>query len=243
MKNIKEKLKGFIAGILVCSLMFGTIAFAATTKISVTFDSIKYMFDGVEKKPTGGRSLIYNGTVYAPVSFIGNSVGKNVSYDGKTKTVWVGKKQGSFKYLESIEYARYDSGHYSHAVMFGNWGKNFSNSNFKIASNTYLHGLGALYGDYAMNTTQSISYNLDGSYKSLSAKIGIDDNNKNLKGNGRIKVIGDDQELFVSDLLKGGDLPRELNIDISGVLRLQIIFEVSGEDTPNIVLGDAKLIQ
>ena len=243
MKLFKERLKGFVAGILVTSLMMGTVAFAASTKIDVVFDNIKFMFDGSEKAVTGGRTLVYGGTVYAPVSFVGKALGKNVSYDGKTKTVWVGKKQGNFKYLENIEYARYDSGHYSHTILFGNWGEKFSNSNFKIASNSYLHGLGAFYGDYAQNTAQSISYNLDGSYKRLSAKIGIDDNNKNTKGNGRITIIGDDQEIYVSDYLKGGDLPRDLNVDISGVLRLEIKFEVSGQDSPNIAMGDAKLIQ
>lgn len=239
MKNFKDKIKGFIVGALVCSLMFGTVAFAASTKISVTFDKIKYMFDGVEKKPTDAQGFIYKGTVYAPISFIGKSVGKDVAYDGKTKTVWVGKKLGSFKYLDSIEYARFDTSSTCHTLSMEKW----DSSNFKIAGNTFLHGIGSYFSWGLENPKQSIDYNLDGKYKTIYGKIGIDDISKNSTEGGRIKILGDGEEIYVSDLLKGGDLPRDLNVDISGVLKLQIVFEGDNYDRFNIVFGDAKLIQ
>jgi hypothetical protein len=241
MKNIKDKIKGFIAGTIVCSLLCGTIAFAASTKIDVVFESIRYMFDGIEKKPTDAKGFVYKGTVYAPISFIGSSFGKDVTYDGKTKTLWVGKKTGSYKYLDSINYARKDSSESSNDINFIKWD---SGSNFIIADNTFQHGIGAEFSQYfGKNTLQSIDYNLNGTYKTLTGKFGIDDSTKNNVGYGKVKIIGDGEELYASDNLLGGDLPRDLNVDITGVLRLQIKFEVSGNGTPSIVLGDAKLIQ
>ena len=242
MKNFKDKLKGFIAGTLVWSIMLGTVAFAASTKIDVVFDSIKYMFDGVEKKPSSdAKGFIYKGTVYVPVSFFGKSIGKDVSYEGKTKTVWVGKKNGSFKYLESIDYARRDINVRSSEFYFGKWDKD----TFKVASNSFSHGIGFDLSSFWYNgqSTSTIDYNLNGTYKSLSGKIGIDDSTKNCVSTGKFTVLGDSSELYVIDNIKGGDLPKDISVDISGVLRLQLKFEITGSDAPDMIFADAKLIQ
>ena len=244
MNSFKGKGKSFLAGFLVSGLLFGSIAFAASSKIDVVFDNIRYMFDGVEKKPAAdAKGFIYKGTVYAPISFISQSLGKNVAYDGKAKTVWVGQRLGSYKYLDSINYARYDTDSQLNSLYFGSWKDKYSGINFKICENTYLHGIGAYFYEYANNSSQSIDYNLNGAYKTLNGKIGIDDNTKNSIGYGRIRIYGDGEEIYASDLMRGGDMPKDINIDIKGILRLQVKFEVSGDGCPDIILGDAKVIQ
>ncbi|MBP1155327.1 MULTISPECIES: peptidylprolyl isomerase [unclassified Paenibacillus] len=50
-------------------MLTGSVAYASGTQIEVYFNKLKYMFDGIEKKPTAeqGEGFIYNGTTYVPV--------------------------------------------------------------------------------------------------------------------------------------------------------------------------------
>ena len=91
----------------------------------------------------------------------------------------------------------------------------------------------------------SVDYNLNGGYKKLTGFIGIDDYTRNSTNAGSIVIKGDGEELFRKDEMKGGDMPESINVDVTGVLKLQIIFESAldrGEQI-DIVLGEAKLIK
>lgn len=70
---------------------------ASSTKIEVIYENLRYMVDGVEKEPSVGQGFIYNGTTYIPLRFAGEALGKDVSWDGSTKTVWIGKREEEFK--------------------------------------------------------------------------------------------------------------------------------------------------
>lgn len=97
---MKDKLKGLFLGLSLGTILTGSIAYASGTQIEVYFSSLKYMFDGVEKKPTAeqGDGFIYNGTTYVPLRFVSESLGKEVQWDSDTGTIWVGKKTD----LESV---------------------------------------------------------------------------------------------------------------------------------------------
>ncbi len=69
------------AAILALIFALAPIASAATASktIQVTFLPIKYLFDGVEKKPPEGQAgFVYQGTVYVPLRFVGEALGKEV---------------------------------------------------------------------------------------------------------------------------------------------------------------------
>lgn len=40
------------------------------SQIEVYFQKMKYMFDGMEKKPATEQGFIYNGTMYVPLRFV-----------------------------------------------------------------------------------------------------------------------------------------------------------------------------
>ncbi|RTE11067.1 peptidylprolyl isomerase [Paenibacillus whitsoniae] len=90
---MKDKVKGLIVGLTIGSVLSGTVAFAAnSTQIEVTFRNLTYMFDGVEKAPAPeqGKGFIYEGTTYVPLRFVGDALGKKVSWDDATSTVFIG---------------------------------------------------------------------------------------------------------------------------------------------------------
>ncbi len=89
----KSYFKGFISGVLVV-LLTTNLVFAATTSksIKVTFDNIRMIFDGVEKTPKAdSKPITYNGKIYVPIDFVAKSIGKNYTFDAKSKIAYVGE--------------------------------------------------------------------------------------------------------------------------------------------------------
>ncbi|WP_150266432.1 NPCBM/NEW2 domain-containing protein [Paenibacillus tepidiphilus] len=241
---MKDKAKGLVFGIVIGTMITGTSAFAATgTKLNVMLENVKFMFNGVHKQTT--QTIIYNGQLYAPVKNIAQGLGEGFTYDGANKTAWIGQKQGASKYLDELSYARID-GPYKDRLYFKNW-ETPKGLKFRIADQQYLHGLGAILDSYSYNEDAevSIDYNFNGKYKKLSGYIGVDDYTKDTDNTGAIVIIGDGQELYRKEEIRGGDLPTKLDIDVSGVLKLQIQFLSSRDDGQQIdlVFGEAKLSQ
>ena len=97
----KRTVKGFVTGVLASVLVATTIAPAAASalrEIRVSMGGIKIYVDGNLKKPTDAKGnvvepLIYDGTTYLPVrACVGMLTDKEVSWDGSTESVYIGKR-------------------------------------------------------------------------------------------------------------------------------------------------------
>jgi foldase protein PrsA len=107
---MKDKVKGLIIGLSLGSLIAGSVAYASATQIEVVFKNIKYMFDGVEKKAKDGQTFVYNNTTYVPLRFVGEALGKNVQWDEKNQTIWLGEKKPITTDINSTSAAVYKNG-------------------------------------------------------------------------------------------------------------------------------------
>ncbi|ASA24076.1 NPCBM/NEW2 domain-containing protein [Paenibacillus donghaensis] len=214
---MKEKAKGLVIGVILGTMLTGTTVFAGTnTKLSVVLENVKYMFNGVHKQ--AAQSIIYNGQLYAPVKNIANGLNESFTYDGKSKTAWIGKKEGTFTYLDEASYARMDG---NKNIHFKKW-KNPSDLRFKIADQQYLHGIGSILSNsFYSDNKSSVDYNLNWKHKKLTGFIGVDDYTKDSDNSGTIIIKGDGQELYRKDGMRGGDVPIEISVDLSGVLKLK----------------------
>nr|DAR16798.1 MAG TPA: Host cell surface-exposed lipoprotein [Caudoviricetes sp.] len=90
-----QRIKDMVCGALIASMVLcsGTVAFAkvANMSIPVAYNNIKIVVDG-KQLSTNKEPFTYEGTTYLPVRAVAEAVGKDVSWDGATKTVYIGAK-------------------------------------------------------------------------------------------------------------------------------------------------------
>lgn len=183
---MREKLKGLVAGLLIGTTVAGGSVWAATgmRSIDVMFDNIKIYMDGelVEPKDANGQTVepfVYNGTTYLPVRAVSNAIGKDVSWDGVEKVVYLGAKPGSsenwldvcgpYQYTQGTEYRLTDN-------------KYFTMSGKKYTNGYVLEGRG-------FSKIEAL-YNLNSQYKSLSFTVGHIDGKKNVNATLNIYLDG-----------------------------------------------------
>ncbi|MCR8631563.1 copper amine oxidase N-terminal domain-containing protein [Paenibacillus radicis (ex Xue et al. 2023)] len=90
MGNWKSGTVGFVCG----ALFFSSLTYAAdAVGIDVYFRNIKYYFNGENKQPPQDlQGFIYKNTTYVPLRFLSESLGKPVSWDDATSSIYVGDK-------------------------------------------------------------------------------------------------------------------------------------------------------
>lgn len=97
----KREIRSYIAGIVTAVLVFGfcipTIAASIQKQMTVTYKDIKICVDGNEIVPKDANGnvvepFVSNGTTYLPVRAVGEALGKEVTWDGTTNTVYVGQR-------------------------------------------------------------------------------------------------------------------------------------------------------
>lgn len=114
---MKNKLKYFALGsistILVFSLLVSVGAAVLDKTININYRDIKICVDGKEITPTDASGnpvepFISEGTTYLPVRAVASAFNKEVSWDGETNTVYLGKQPGtdniSVKYSDVKNY-------------------------------------------------------------------------------------------------------------------------------------------
>lgn len=84
----------------------------------------------------------------------------------------------------------------------------------KLQGQTYERGL-------ALRSRTELVYRIRGKYRRFQAVAGIDESVAGQSNNVRLTIVGDGRTLY-DELIHGTDAPRDLDIDIAGVSRLEI---------------------
>lgn len=232
----KDKIKGFAIGTLTTLFLLSSSAvFAApvSKQISAVYNNIKLVVNGnaVTPKDADGvdvEPFIYNGTTYLPVRAVSDALGQQVEWDGKTSTVYIGKKpEGTATPLTSIPYARLKSD--TNLSI-----DKFNDTAFNVAGKKYFKGISFSTANYGGNKAE-IVYNTNSMYKKLTGIFGIDDYGKNY-GNrvASLTIIGDGKELFATDPTHPGDIVN-VNVDITNINQLTIQFKYDDRINPSFV--------
>jgi hypothetical protein len=110
-----------------------------------------------------------------------------------------------------------------------------------VGGERYLTGIG-------MHSAARLTYRLDGSYRRFDASIAIDDSS------GRrgsvvfgVYVLGDGkwQAALTSGVVRGGDEPQDISIDIAGAqgLTLTVDYADRGDELDHADWLDARLVK
>ncbi len=213
---MKKRLQGLVAGMLIGAMCAGGAAWAKSMQetIEVTYSDIQIYMDGekIDPKDANGQTVepfIYNGTTYLPVRAVGTAIGKEVSWDGVEKVVYLGAKPGNvanwlnecapYQYKECKEYRLTD------------------NAFFKMSGNKYTNG----YTMYLWNPSRTAEalYNLNGKYNSVSFTVGhVDDTTR---ANAKLNVYLDGIIAYSKDM-KYDDLAQKVTVPLNGALQMKI---------------------
>ncbi len=226
---MKKRLQGMIAGMLVGVILTGGAVFAksGTEMIEALYNNIKIYVDGVkiDPKDVTGKAVepfIYNGTTYLPVRAVGDAIGKTVTWDGETQSVYLGEKPGDVQYLMEL-CPPYDNNYFSEiyttvngkSILMG--GKKYTNG-FSLNNSNWQEG--------------EIYFNLNAQYKNIILDMGPVDGT-NFSANPRHNEGGDtvvgfyvDDKLVKEYTLKSGDLPKKVTIPVNYGMKLKITHDV-----------------
>lgn len=95
-----------------------------------------------------------------------------------------------------------------------------------------------------VRSRSDLTYELATGYKAFAAVIGVD---AAAGGAGSVifRVLGDEKVLYESPVLRGGDEPRPIRVDVSGVLLLRLVvdFADNGDIGDYAVWGNARLLR
>ena len=226
---LKNTLKGYLIGVLTTVMLLGCVAYAAsnTKTIEALYNNIKIYVDGVKIDPQDANGntvepFIYNGTTYLPVRAVGEAIGKTVTWDGATQSVYLGEKPGDVQYLMEV-CPPYDSKGYTELYT------TFNGKSFLMGGKKYTNGFSLNNSNW---TCGEMYFNLDGKYKNIILSMGPIDgtdlgitNARSSKGD---TVVGFyvDSKLIKEYTVKNGELPKNITVPVNYGMQLKVTHDV-----------------
>ncbi len=222
---MKKRMQGFLAGALATTIIgcVPTIAKDAYETIQVKYDNIRIFMDGEEVQPKDANGntvepFIYNGTTYLPVRAVGTAIGKEVSWDGVEKVVYLGAKPGNVENWLDVcgpyQYQRGEEYRLTENEYFTMSGKKYTNG-------FVLNPIATATGSNKANAL----FNLNGEYSSVSFTMGHIDGTKTDKA--KLNIYIDGLIEYTADL-DPESVAKTITIPLDGALQMKI--EVIGSD-------------
>ncbi|MCQ4935536.1 stalk domain-containing protein [Anaerotignum propionicum] len=214
MKN-NEKVKYIAMGMTISATIMGAVvpAIAKSTQENITalYKNIKVVNEGILVETGDAEPFIANGTTYLPVRAVGEAVGKKVSWDGKTNTVYLGQVPGEEKYLTDL-CPPYDGSFYK---VY----KSSDNKYFEMSGEKRTNGF-ELNGWYFGSTHEAyVLINTNGKYEQLSFDVGHLDGT--YKNNPTLEVYVDGR-LVKEEALKGDEGTRTISVPLNYGLNVKM---------------------
>lgn len=215
-----------IGAILAITVMnFALPAFAALAEKAITvYTGVSIFVDDriIETKDANGKTVeafIHNGTTYLPVRAISKVFGKPIEWDGKTQSVYIGKHRNSEGvFLSSLD--KFYGGYYD------------------TPDEVYTDNVENKYQN-VLNLKQCI-YLLNGQYSSISGVFYLARPYRNYDSKETLTIKGDDRILYSAEM--GAKMePKEFDVDLTGVLKLEITIDHVSGLVETSYLGDVRI--
>jgi len=124
---------------------------------------------------------------------------------------------GRTVYLSAVEPDSYHHTPYLELQRTYHIDRSVTGGRLRCAGHTYLTGLG-------MHTSATLTYRLDGDYHRFQSEVGVDDSTGG-RGSVHFRVFVDGREQFTSGPVRGGEPPQDVDLDINGADRLDLVVD------------------
>lgn len=202
---MKHKLTSALLLVALAAVIALPVLAAQVITIQVEPDVKVYVDDvPIDVGDTHGNpeAFIYNGTTYIAAKAVSNSLGENVKWDGKTRSVYIGKHDGSSYSLLDVCPPYETEDYRTHATV-------------TMAAQRYANAFSGGCSGWAL-------FNLNGNYDTLSFDIGHMDGTKREYGE---LIIYLDGELVFSLDLDPERMPEHYTIPLDGALQMKIVLD------------------
>ena len=255
--------KGILTFGLAGAVLAGGSVLAAdlSQKIDVYYRNISLYVNGAQIVPKDAKGnvvepFIYNGTTYLPVRAVGEALGMDVQWDGKTASAYLGKKDQNQPdtYLSKLQWNDYKEAAERHSIAVINGtvkdcnDKEYTNGLLFLISHSFS---GSQWKGKFDDADLLVGYPLNSSYKKLTGKIVLPKSYNLTTGKGTcyriqtdVYIYGDDELLYkavgVTD-----SMPFSFEVDVRGVNQLEIRVREDGGSSQcyGVALTDLALYE
>lgn len=180
---------------------------ASSAKNITVYTDVSIFIDGVELHPTDVNgnpvdTFLYNGTTYIPLRAVSEAMGKAVKWDGKSRTVYIGKIPGQDMYLNDVCPPYETAGVEKPETI-------------TMAGVVYTNGYTFGNDNYAL-------FNLNGQFSHLEFDVGHVDSQQTYDATLKVYLDG---SLAYSKALTADALPEHVTIPLNGALQMKIVIE------------------
>ena len=166
-RDYNRRILAALCAFFICCTTAQAIGYNYRTKqLLAEYADIKLVVDGVPVTPTDSNGMpvepfACEGITYLPIRAVGEALGKQVTWDGKTKTVYIGEAPGQKLYLTKV-CPPYKTIAYWENEVFSMDGVKYYVNSFNMG-NPWMHYRG------------SALYNLNGRYSAMKVTVGHTD--------------------------------------------------------------------
>lgn len=225
---MKQGVKGFLIGVaaaVAASAILTVCAQPIEQTIGVIYDNYRIIIDGQDKSetPDDSKPFIYNGRTYVPLRYIGEAMGKQVSWDGNNLTIYI-NDDGSMNediYFATAGYDKLDGDGI------------YSDSETKTVYYYVYKG--------SDEVKSSITYNLNGLAKKVAGTIDMSETPLN-EAEGKVTIYDqDDRVLYQSPAMRNTTNPIPFEISVAGALQIRVEFSANHDANPNRVFVEPNI--
>jgi len=205
---MNKTIKGYIAGILTMTFLFGvTLVFANEIVSRQIHYGVNVVVNGRPLQLEGiDRPFIMDGRTFLPVSTIAQELGVPTNWDGATRTVHIG---GS-----SVGRPLFETTPTSASSEISTVSGSMSGNSYDTIFRTRRNAMGGIYSTHGWG-----EFNLNGQFSSVSGILGRFDDR--FSGTSTIRFYGDGRELATL-VVDGTTVAHQVSVNTSGVLVLRI---------------------
>lgn len=165
----------------------------------------------------------------------GNDAAKQPWMTTRTAFVFLQPLGGAVRYLSDVEPTGYRHVPYLLAQRPYALDRNLDGGRLRAGGKSFLKGI-------AMPSTSRLAFPLDGSTARFRAEIAVDDA-AGLRGSVTFRVFVDAEERYRSEIVRGGDAPTPVNVDIAGGKQLSLVVDFAeyGDEQDHALWLNARL--